>query len=198
MERNSRNLNNNIMAWSGIKRRVFISHYKGDRDEVDEFIQHFANELKIFTPYVLGANQNYDFIDSTDTNYVMTQIRNKYLKDSTVTIVLMGSCTHSRRYVDWEIKSSLRQGENIPNGLLGILLPSQNDSAYLPQRFEQNLTRDKVNCYAKYRKYPKSGFELGEWIDDAFNARTSRNHLIKNPQSMMGYNSSCKIHNLTH
>lgn len=56
MERNSRNLNNNIMAWSGIKRRVFISHYKGDRDEVDEFIQHFANELKIFTPYVLGAN----------------------------------------------------------------------------------------------------------------------------------------------
>lgn len=82
----------------------------------------------------------------------MTQIRNKYLKDSTVTIVLMGSCTHSRRYVDWEIKSSLRQGENIPNGLLGILLPSQNDSAYLPQRFEQNLTRYKVNCYAKYRE----------------------------------------------
>jgi hypothetical protein len=186
------------MAWSGIKRRVFISHYKGDRKEVDAFIQHFANKLGIFTPYVLGANQNDDFIDSSDTSYVMTQIRKNYLKDSTVTIVLMGSCTHSRRYVDWEIKSSLRQGEYTPNGLLGIVLPSQNNSAYLPLRFEQNWSLNHVNCYARYKSYPTSGDTLGEWIDDAYNARTSRKHLINNPQSMMKYNSTCKIHNVTH
>ena len=79
------------MAWSGIKRRVFISHYRGDRTEVDNFINYFANQLGIFTPYVLGANDNDEFIDSTDTDYVMSKIREKYLKDSTVTIVLMGS-----------------------------------------------------------------------------------------------------------
>ena len=99
------------MAYTGIKRRVFISHYRGDKNEVDAFIDYFANQQKVFTPYVLGANDNDDFIDSGNPEYVMTQVRKKYLQDTTVTIVLVGSCTHSRRYVDWEIKSSLRQGE---------------------------------------------------------------------------------------
>jgi len=187
------------MAWSGIKRRVFISHYSEDRPEVDEFIDYFANRLGIFTPYVLGANNNDDFIDSTNPEYVMSRIREIYLRDSTITIVLIGSCTHSRRYIDWEIKSSLRQGNiYIPNGLIGILLPSQGNTAYLPPRFEANWTSGHVNCYARYWVYPNSGAVLGEWIDDAYNSRTSRNHLINNSQSMMGYNSRCKIHDITH
>ncbi|WP_216628288.1 TIR domain-containing protein [Paenibacillus germinis] len=112
------------MAYRGLRRKVFISHYKGDRNEVDAFIQKFANEEKVFLPYVLGANDNDEFINSSNPEYVMTQIRKKYLEDTTVTIVLVGSCTHSRRYIDWEIKSSLRQGEHTPNGLMGIILPS--------------------------------------------------------------------------
>ena len=89
------------MAYYGTKRRVFISHYRGDRAEVDAFIDRFANTEGVFTPYVLGANDNDDFIDSNNTAYVMRRIREKYLQDTTVTIVLVGSCTHSRRYVDW-------------------------------------------------------------------------------------------------
>jgi hypothetical protein len=88
------------MPYQGIRRKVFISHYKGDRTEVDEFIERFGNQEKVFIPYVLGANDNDDFINSTDPNYVMSQIRKRYLQDTTVTIVLVGSCTHSRRYVD--------------------------------------------------------------------------------------------------
>lgn len=186
------------MAWSGIKRRVFISHFRGDRTEVDNFINHFANYLGIFTPYVLGANDNDEFIDSTNTDYVMGRIREKYLKDSTVTIVLLGSCTHSRRYVDWEIKSSLRQGNYTPNGLIGIVLPSQNNSAHLPPRFAANWNQEHYNCYGRYWSYPTTGNQLGEWIDDAYNGRTSRSNLIVNSQDMMKYNASCKIHNITH
>lgn len=144
------------MAYKGIKRKVFISHYKSDRKEVDAFIQRFAIEEKVFTPYVLGANDNYEFINSTNTEYVMTQIRKKYLLDTTVTIVLVGSCTHSRRYVDWELKSSLRQGEYMPNGVMGIILPSQGNSAYLPPRLEANWSKGHVDCYARYWVYPKT------------------------------------------
>jgi len=186
------------MAWSGIKRRVFISHYRGDRTEVDAFIDRFANQLGIFTPYVLGANDNDDFINSNNTDYVMNQIRERYLKDSTVTIVLVGKCTHSRRYVDWEIKASLRQGGYTPNGLMGIILPSSGTSEYMPSRLKRNWNEDNENCYAKYWIYPDSGSTLGEWIDDAYHARTSRPHLIDNPQDMMKYNSSCSHHNITH
>ena len=186
------------MPWSGVRRRVFISHYSGDRTEADAFVERFANQLRIFTPYVLGANANDDFINSTNTDYVMTQIRERYLLDSTITIVLVGQCTHSRRYIDWEIKSSLRQGNYMPNGLIGIILPSSGTSEYLPPRFARNWTEGHVNCYARYWVYPTSGDTLVEWIDDAFTARTARNNLIDNPQDMMRYNARCSHHNVTH
>ena len=186
------------MANQGIRRKVFISHYKGDRKAVDEFIQKFANEEKVFIPYVLGANDNDEFINSTNPEYVMTQIRKKYLLDTTVTIILVGSCTHSRRYVDWEIKSSLRQGEYTPNGVMGIILPSQGNSAHLPPRLEANWSKGHENCYARYWVYPNSPEQLGRWIEDAFNARTTRNHLIKNSQDMMKYNAKCKVCGVTH
>lgn len=186
------------MAYQGIKRKVFISHYRGDQKEVDDFIEYFANREKVFTPYVLGANDNDDFIDSTDPDYVITQIRKKYLQDTTVTLVLMGSCTHSRRYVDWEIKSSLQQGDELPNGLLGVILKSQGSSALLPPRFEANWNAGNKDCYAHYWIYPRSPDELGGWIEDAYAGRTSRARMITNSQVMMKYNAKCKIHDVTH
>ena len=185
------------MPYLGTKRRVFISHYKGDSREVEAFIDYFANQQKILTPYVLGANNNDDFIESTNTNYVMTQIRKKYLLDTTVTIVLLGSCTHSRRYVDWEIKSSLRQGEYTPNGLMGIILPSQGSRAHLPLRLEANLTSGHTNCYARFWSYPSTADQLGEWIEDAYSARTNRAHLIRNAQDILKKNARCKVCNVT-
>ena len=185
------------MPYYGTRRKVFISHYREDKTEVDDFIDYFGNQERVFTPFVLGANDNDDFINSTDADYVMGQIRKKYLQDTTVTIVLIGKCTHSRRYVDWEIKSSLTQGQTLPNGLIGILLPSQN-SACLPPRFEENWEREKENCYARYLYYPSTFTQLGQWIDDAYNKRTSRAHLIKNSQDMMKYNAKCKKCGVTH
>jgi hypothetical protein len=74
------------------KRNVFISFFQGDRPEVDEFIARWASREGVFTPKVLGVSANDDFINSDDPEYVMSRIREKYLGDSTVTIVLMGSC----------------------------------------------------------------------------------------------------------
>src|SRR5882724_13225766 len=81
------------------KRKVFVSHSHPHELENDEFLERFADD---FIPKVLGVGDNDDFIDSTDTEYAMQRIREMYIQDSTVTIVLIGSCTHSRRYVDWE------------------------------------------------------------------------------------------------
>jgi Thoeris protein ThsB, TIR-like domain len=182
-------MNNNI------RRKVFISHYKGDRYEVDAFINQFSN---IFISKVLGANNNDDFINSTNTDYVMQRIREKYLGDSTVTLVLLGSCTHSRRYVDWEIKSSLRKGQYTPNGLMGIVLPSQNNNAHLPARLQENWNSAHHNCYAKFWSYPNSAPQLASWIEDAHQSRTTRTNLIRNLQDMMKYSAKCKICGVTH
>lgn len=179
-----------------VRRKVFISHNKGDRVEVDNFINRFSH---LFVPKVLGANDNDDFIDSNDTDYVMRRIRELYLDDSTVTLILLGSCTHSRRYIDWEIKSSLKYTQSsLPNGLMGIVLPSQNNSCHLPSRFKDNWTKNHIECYARYWSYPQTDKRLLEYIEDAYNSRTTRKHLISNSKEMMKYNGKCLIHKITH
>jgi hypothetical protein len=180
---------------NAVRRKVFISHYKADRNEVDAFVR---DSSEVFIPKVLGANNNDGFINSTDTEYVMRRIRELYLQDSTVTIVLLGSCTHSRRYIDWEIKSSLRRGTYTPNGLIGIVLPSRDNLAHLPDRLKSNWNENHANCYARYWSYPSSSQQLSQWIEDAHQARTARTHLIQNDQSMAKYNSKCKVCRAAH
>ena len=59
------------MPYNGTRRKVFISHYKGDKTEVDDFIDYFGNQERVFNPFVLGANDNDDFIESTNTDKVL-------------------------------------------------------------------------------------------------------------------------------
>ncbi|MFT4804388.1 MAG: hypothetical protein ACI9YE_001592 [Psychroserpens sp.] len=171
------------------RREVFFSHYKGDEIEVNAFIRDFSSA---FIPRILGANNNDAFINSTDTDYVMQRIRSLYLKDSTVTIVLLGKCTHFRRYIDWKIKSSLKRGTDLPNGLMGICLPSTNNKVVLPQRIESNWNKGDKNCYAKFWRYPSSVEELHGWIEVAQKTRLTLAHSINNSREMMRYNGKCR------
>ncbi|NRT80955.1 TIR domain-containing protein [Clostridium beijerinckii] len=178
---------------SDTKHKVFISYHHNDQEEVDEFIKTYSDEKNIFIARALGVNMSDDIINSNDTDYVMRRIRELYLNDSTVTIVMLGKCTWTRRYVDWEIQSSLRQGEKtIPNGLLGIKLPSYNKNAY-PDRLNMNLKQndEQEECYARVIEYPSRKDTLRNAIEDAFQARTKRNSCIINPRERFKYNRKC-------
>ena len=176
---------------SGVKHKAFISYHHDDQSEVDDFIQTFDYERKVFISRALGMSQ--DIIDSSDTDYVMRRIRELYLTDSTVTIVLIGKCTWARRFVDWEIQASLRHGETVtPNGLLGIVLPSAGKKPIPPNRLKMNLK--SVNGgkgYTRWYWYPKHKDSLENYIEDAYQARTSRAHLIVNPRERFSYNKTC-------
>jgi hypothetical protein len=176
-----------------IRRKVFISYHRDDRKEVDGFVETFDHERKVFMSRVLGVDMEQDIIDSDDTEYVMNRIRQVYMKDSTVTIVLIGNCTWARRYVDWEIQSSLRHGETVtPNGLLGIVLPSAGQKPIAPDRLLKNLKGEKSDeGYARWYWYPQGKDTLANWVEDAFQARTSRAHLIVNPRERFKYNKEC-------
>lgn len=180
------------------KRMVFISYYHGDQEDVNRFVRDFGD---VFIPKTVGVKDgDFDF-DSDDPQYIMRKIREKKLADSTVTIVLVGTCAHSRRYVDWEVKASLQQGASLPNGLIAINLPYMGNIGAMPPRVSENVIRDeKMNDigYARYYTYPSSKEQLQKWIEDAFEARTTRAKLIKNSNEMMKYNAKCKKHGVTH
>jgi hypothetical protein len=176
-------------AQKAVRHKCFVSFHHADEDEVAKFIEDFENA---FIPKVLGVSDEDDFIDSDDTDYVMDQIREKYLTDSTVTIVLVGKCTWARRYVDWEVYSTLRNDKNNRrSGLMAVTLPSAANYSgkQLPPRVSDNVDDDKK--YARWWKYPTSVSSLQSLIEEAFLARTSKGSLIVNSRERKKYNSSC-------
>lgn len=186
------------MYYYDVRRKVFISYYHGDQNAVNKFITDFSG---VFIPKAVGVKDGDFVFDSNNPQYIMRRIREEKLQDSTVTIVLIGSCTHSRRYVDWEIKASLQQGQTLPNGVIGINLPYMGSVGAAPDRLVDNLSRDEQgnqNGYARYYVYPSSGYELRRWIEDAHDARINRASLIHNGRDMMKYNAKCKTHGITH
>jgi hypothetical protein len=182
-------------AAKAARRKCFISYYSGDKAAVDKFISEFSD---VFIPKAIGVSDGDDFINSNDPDYVMSKIRQKYLGDSTVTLCLIGNCTHSRRYIDWELKTTLRRGSYTPNGLVGILLPAMGNSGNLSSRFKDNWSKDESKGFAIYRSYPTSAAALRGWINDAHSRRTSHAHLIVNSQEMMKYSRKCLVHDVTH
>ena len=177
-----------------VRRKVFISYHHADEREVLVFLAHFNPSGATFIKRGLGAGMSEDIINSTNADYIMGRIRREYLGDSTVTIVLMGKCTWGRRYVDWEIQASLRQGEvYTPNGLIGIKLPSFGSGKY-PERFNLNLRWPKdLDCFARVYGYPPNPETLRLWIEDAHASRTKRAHLIRNPREDFKNDRRCCV-----
>lgn len=166
----------------GVRHKCFISYHHADKKAVDEFCDKFDG-----TFIRRGITMPEDIINSNDTDYVMRRIRELYLKDSTVTIVMIGKCTWARKFVDWEVQSSLRQSSSgpAPNGLVAIQLWSSYTK--LPHRVNLNVD----SGYAKFYKYPSTQILLSSIIDEAFEARTSKANLIKNPRERYSYNRQC-------
>lgn len=76
-------------------------------------------------------------IDSQDEDYIMRKIREDYLKDSTVTIHLIGSESsennycQNQNYIKRELQASLSDtSAGKRNGILGVVLPSMYDRIY--------------------------------------------------------------------
>ncbi|WP_460540396.1 TIR domain-containing protein [Glycomyces halotolerans] len=133
------------------RHKCFVSYHAADADEVESFLDEFG---AAFIPRVIGVTDEDPWVESNDTDYIMEKIREKYLTDSTVTIVLRGKCTWARKYVDWEIYSSLRNdSRNKRSGLMGISLPSFTEKPRkLPTRLDDNLADGE--SYAKWWVIP--------------------------------------------
>lgn len=172
------------------RHRCFISYHVVDQAEVETFIDTYGSE---FIAHAIGVTVDDDFVNSTDEEYIKTRIRERYLSNTTVTIVLLGACTWSRPFVDWEISSSLRNDPvNRRSGILALPLPSMQNSARLPDRVRDNWDRDDLaRSYAEYRAYPSSAQQIRDSIEAAFQARTAKAAYVNNSRSLMRSERPC-------
>lgn len=174
------------------RHRCFISYHHEDEEEVQDFIQEFDHRHDVFVSRGIGASMAGDVIDSDSSDYIMRRVRELYLNDSTVTIVMVGKCTWARKFVDWEIAASLRNtAVSSRSGLMAIALPSVSGSSSrrLPPRADDNVDGDSL--YARWWKYPTSAESLANYIGIAYSARTSLDHVVNNRRQLFSYNKSC-------
>src|SRR6478735_9853046 len=103
--------------------KVFISyHHSEDEAYKKRFEILFAKDKEII---INQSVQIGDIDPNIKTETIRQKIRDEYLRDSSVTVVLVGKYTWQRKHVDWEIGSSIRDTELNPrSGLLGIFLPT--------------------------------------------------------------------------
>jgi hypothetical protein len=117
-----------------IKPRIFVSyHHGGDAWYYDAFSRIICET------YDVAHDSSVDrVIDSVDSEYVIRHIREKYITGTSCTVVLCGGATPGRKFVDWEIKSTLDK----EHALVGINLPSNRplpDGTWpVPERFLDN------------------------------------------------------------
>ena len=104
------------------KHKVFISYHHAN----DQYYKETLLQSNIYDDIFIDASVDTGDIDENLSDESIRQkIRDEYLRDSTVTIVLVGTETKNRKHVDWEIYSSMYDGKvNKKSGVLVINLPT--------------------------------------------------------------------------
>ncbi len=158
---------------SNNRHKVFVS-YHHDKDQAyrEKFERLFSD---IFDIMVSKSVQIGDLDPNLKTATIRQKIREKYLRDSTVTVVLIGAETWKRKHVDWEIGASIRQTEHKPrSGLLGILLPTYPTyPSYFGCTIPPRL-HDNIQCgFARIYDWNTDPNSVQSWIHDAFERRDS-------------------------
>lgn len=158
------------------RHKVFISFHHEDQVYKDRF-------AGMMEGYIVDRSVEDGDIDDLNlrTETIRQKIRDDFIADATVTVVLVGPCTWQRKHVDWEIGSSLRHTAKNPRcGLLGILLPThpdygrgRYDPRRLPPRLADNCGED--GSYAGIFHWPNRPptHHVHKWIHDAFERRDS-------------------------
>ena len=153
------------------RHKVFISFHHQDQAYKNWFVRMMGNDI---VDESVGDGDIDD--DNLATETIRQRIRDNFIRDATVTIVLIGPCTWQRKHVDWEIGSSLRDtNRNSRCGLLGILLPNhpnyftmQCNPRLIPPRLADNCTGfDPYAVVYKWR-VAQAACDIRAWIHKAF------------------------------
>lgn len=102
--------------------KVFVSfHHDNDQKYKDSLVK-WGVENNIF---IDGSVDMGEIPDDWTSQQIREYIRDEHLKDTSVTILLVGTETKNRKHIDWELFSSMYDGKkNKKSGILVINLPS--------------------------------------------------------------------------
>ncbi len=142
------------------KHKVFISYHKENDEQYRNQLLELNRQHGIFTD---SSNSTENVDAGLPDEEIRTIIRDEYLCDSTVTILLAGTETKTMENIDWELYSSMYGGgNNTQSGVLVINLPTTNCKYYTATHskekellYPENKTWIAIDDRAEYEKrYP--------------------------------------------
>lgn len=127
--------------------RVFITYHHANDQSYKESLVQLGSQYDIFHDWSVDTG---DISDDLSDEVIREKVRDEYLRDSTVTILLVGLQTWGRKHVDWEIYSSMFDGRvNKKSGILVINLPSINCSNFTASHGDL----EKKTLYPEYASW---------------------------------------------
>jgi hypothetical protein len=176
------------------RHKVFVSyHHALDESYKKIFELRFGNKFGAIVP----GSVNFGEIDpNLPTDTIRQKIRDEYLRDTSVTVVLIGALTWQRKHVDWEIGSSIRDTKANPrSGLLGILLPTYDKYYGRVDRSKYNhgtippRLYDNIKCgFASIHNWSEDAETVQGWVHQAYLRKSTKQP--DNSRSSFGKNRS--------
>ncbi len=155
------------------RHNIYICYHHCDEDK---FYEQELQRLLVESNAEKLINSRGDNFGNIQPNLRFNRIRQliqeRFLRHTSVTVVLIGRNTWQRKHVDWEINASIHNNpQQSRSGLIGILLPTRDDFGTgdvdpftLPPRLYDNM-----KCsYATLHEWSDDPLEVQEWIHRAF------------------------------
>ena len=165
--------------------RVFISyHHDNDQWYKNELVK-FGKDNNIFEDWSVDTG---DISDDLTDEQIRVKIRDEYLKESSVTIVLVGTETKHRKHVDWEIYSTAsHKGEKeyvFPENTKWCTITEREEFErrypYMPDRIIDNLL--KTGAHVSVIPWNKlNADKLQYMIDRAYEDRANCDYDLSRP-----------------
>ena len=142
-------------------KKVFISYYHKDSQRYKEQLISLNNQYHIF------EDNSVDTGDIDDTcltdEQIRIKIRDEYIKDTDVFILLCGKNAKHRKHIDWEIHAAMyKSAVKSPIPILVINLPDSSNACRQINNYEKAIIEKnsfihwtKYNSYSEYKlNYP--------------------------------------------
>lgn len=139
-----------------VKHKVFISyHHENDQWAKDELI-NLNKENSIFIDKSLpldGLSETKKDGSKKTDDEIRIEIRDDYLRDTSVVLLLVGKETKNRKHIDWEIYSSMRDSpKNKKSSIVIIQLPDTNPTGVIAVHGEVEM--EKLYSHLNYGWHP--------------------------------------------
>ena len=140
--------------------KVFISYHHDNDQFYKEELLRMNGRNQIFIDASVDTD---DIDDDLPDDSIREIIRDEYLRDSTLTLLLVGLETKTRKHIDWELYSSMYDGVvNKKSGIIVINLPSISCTYYTASHngekervYPENTSWMSIDNRSEYeRRYP--------------------------------------------